>query len=249
MSQVELTQINRVRTVESNWKSFYRVAAVAVTISICLMVLDIATSLLFREKIVFGSFSATDWFEVFSNNWFSGLRNLGILNEFELLLTIPMLFAFYVTHRNVCKTLIAFAVVLSIIGTIIYVADNAAIPMFVLSGKYATATSDAQRLLFAAAGEAILARGEDFTPGAFTGFILGEIASLTIAFVMLRGKVFGKATAWIGIFGIGLLSAYTLWATFIPTLQDLAMLFAMIGGTMSMVWYILIAIKLFRLGE
>lgn len=249
MSQIQVTQVDRISIEESNRKSLYRAAAVAVSTSVCLMLLDIAASILFKETISFGSLSATDWFAIFHNNWFSGLRNLGILNILEQMLAVPMLFVMYVTHRHVGKTPMAFVVVLSLAGMIIYISNNAAIPMFVLSGKYAAAISDTQRLLLAAAGEAILARGEDFTPGAFAGFILGEIASLAIAFVMLRGRVFGRATAWIGVFGIGLLSVYTFWATFIPASQSLAMLVAMIGGTLGMAWYVLIAVKLFRLGR
>ncbi len=45
----------------------------------------------------------------------------------------------------------------------VYIANNAAIPMQALSGKYAAAGTETQRALYAAAGETILARGEDFT--------------------------------------------------------------------------------------
>jgi hypothetical protein len=121
--------------------------------------------------------------------------------------------------------------------------------MFVLGEKFAAATSDAQRSMLAAAGEAILARGEDFTPGAFIGFILGEIATLGILFVMLRGKIFGKVTAMVGIIGVTLLSAFTFWVTFFPASQNLAMVAGMTGGTLSMVWSILVAARLFRLGK
>ena len=65
--------------------------------------------------------------------------------------------------------------------------------MLALSAKYAAATTEVQRNLLAAAGEAILARGEDFTPGAFTGFLLGELAIVAISFVMLRGGLLSIA--------------------------------------------------------
>ncbi len=249
MSQIAQTQISQIKEEGSNLKNLYKAAAVAVLISVCLMLLDIAVSILSKETTEFGALSATDWFAIFRGNWFSGLRNLGILNMFELILAIPMLFAIYVTHRNMSKLLVAFAIVLSLVGTAAYIANNAAIPMFVLSGKYRAATNDAQRSLIAAAGEAILARGEDFTPGAFPGFILGELATLAIAFVMLRGRIFTRAAAWIGMIGIGLLSVYTILATFFPASSSLNMLVAMLGGTMSTVWYILIAVKLFQLGK
>lgn len=249
MSQFSVIRDAYIPEGESNPKSLIKLAAVATSISVCLMLLDIVASFLLKETIVFGSFGATDWFAIFRGNWFSGLRNLGILNVMEMILAIPMLLAVYVTHRHVSKALVSFAVILSLVGTAIYVSNNAAVPMFVLGRKYAAAASDAHRSLLAAAGEAILARGEDFTPGAFVGFILGEIATLAIAFVMLRGRIFKKATAWAGMLGITLLSIFTFLATFFPASQNLAMFFGMAGGTLSMVWSILVAIKLFRLGK
>lgn len=249
MSQTSVTQAAHMNTEEPNLKSLSTIAAAAITISVCLMLLDIAASIVFKETIAFGAFSSTDWFAIFHRSWFSGLRNLGLLNVIEMILSIPMLFAMYATHRHGNKTLVALAVALSLAGMAIYISNNAAVPMFVLGGKYAAATTDSQRSLLAAAGEAILARGEDFTPGAFAGFFLGEIANLAIAFVMLRGKIFGKVTAWAGILGIGLLSVYTVWATFIPEAQSLAMMIAMIGGALSTAWYILTARRFYQLGK
>ena len=234
---------------ESRWKSLYRLAAATISISVLLMVLDIVSTVVCKETVAFGTFGAADWFGIFQNSWFSGLRNLGLLNVFELVLSVPMLLAVYVTFRDTHKAVVTFAVTLSLIGVAVYIANNAAIPMFVLQGKYAAAATDAQRSLLASTGEAILARGEDFTPGAFTGFILGEISSLIIAFVMLRGKAFGKITACIGIAGIGALSVYTICATFIPAVSSTAMIIAMIGGPLSTVWYILIARRFFKLAK
>jgi len=81
------------------------------------------------------------------------------------------------------------------------------------------------------------------------GFFLGEIANITIAFVMLRGKIFSKVTAYMGIIGVTSLTVYTIWVTFIPVLQDAAMILAMVGGLLSMIWSFLIARRLFQLGR
>jgi hypothetical protein len=247
MSQVNVTGAVSIEAVEPYRKGIYKLAAVAISISVLLMVLDIISTVVIKETIAFGTLCATDWFGIFQNSWFSGLRNLGLLNVIELVLSVPMLLAMYVTFRDTHKAVVTFAVALSLVGAAVYIANNAAIPMFVLQGKYAAAATDAKRSLLASAGEAILARGEDFTPGAFMGFILGEIASLIIAFVMLRSKVFGKITACIGIIGIGALSVFTICTTFIPTMYSTAMIIAMIGGPFGTVWYILIARRFFKL--
>lgn len=248
MAKLIQNQITDIDTTDSSWKSLYKIAGVAVLIAVLLMLLDIIATIVSKEAIEFGTFNATNWFTIFHNNWFSGLRNLGLFNVLEMTLTVPMFFALYATHRHVNKTYAALAMILSLVGMAIYISNNAAVPMLVLSGKYAAAT-DAQKSLLAAAGEALLARGEDFTPGAFMGFFLGEIANITIAFVMLRGRIFSKVTAYTGIIGVTLLTAYTICATFIPALQGVAMIFAMIGGPLSTVWSILIARRLFQLGR
>jgi hypothetical protein len=137
--------------------------------------------------------------------------------------------------------------ILSLVGTAIYLSNNAAFPMLALSTKYAAATTDAQRALLTAAGEAILARGEDFTPGALMGFLFSETASLVISFVMLRGGIFSRATAYAGLLGTFFLTIFTIWTTFIPGFFEVAMIFALIGGLLSLAWNILTARGLFQL--
>lgn len=248
MSHSDLNHVTNVDTADSSLKSLYKIAGTAVLIAVLLMLLDIVTTIISKEVIQFGTFTATDWFTIYQNNWFSGLRNLGFLNVLEMTLTVPMFFALYQAHRHVNQTYAALAVILSLAGIAIYISNNAAVPMFVLSNKFAAAATETQRSMLAAAGEALLAKGEDFSPGAFPGFFLGEIANLTLAFVMLRGRIFSKATAYTGIIGISLLTVYTIWVTFIPALQGAAMILAMVGGPLSTIWSILIARRLFQLG-
>ncbi|GAB6273777.1 MAG: hypothetical protein STSR0004_06400 [Peptococcaceae bacterium] len=104
--------------------------------------------------------------------------------------------------------------------------------------------------MLAAAGEAVLASGEDFTPGSFIGLIFGGIAAIMVSFVMLRGGIFGKATAWIGITGFTLLSVFTILSTFVPALFYIAFyIFGMIGGLFALAWFVLVARRFFQLGR
>ena len=75
-----------------------------------------------------------------------------------------------------------------------------------------------------------------------------QVAGIVISIVMLRSKVFSKATAYAGILGFGLLLIFEICSSFVPAL-DLAMIFAMGGGLLSMAWYILVARRLFQLGQ
>ncbi|MDF2522008.1 MAG: hypothetical protein K0R84_2636 [Clostridia bacterium] len=101
----------------------------------------------------------------------------------------------------------------------------------------------------AAAGEAIVAKGADFTPGSFIGFFFTEIAGITFALTMLKGRIFSKAEAYSGILGFGFLTVFTVWLTFVPAMFEAAMIIAMVGGLSSMVWYILVGRRLLKLAK
>jgi hypothetical protein len=101
-----------------------------------------------------------------------------------------------------------------------------------------------------AAGESVLARGEDFTLGSFIGLILGSIAAIAISFVMLRGGIFGKVNVWIGIIGFTFLALFTILATFVPALYTIAFyFFGSIGGLLALTWFALVARRLFQLSS
>jgi hypothetical protein len=232
----------------SNWTSFYKLAGTAALLSVLVVLTDIALTFFPAGAEPPGTMTAVDWFKLFQDNWFFGLRNLGLLpNIMNLSLSIPIFLALYNAHKHTNKTYAALALVLSLVGTAIYLSNNAAFPMLALSAKYEAATTHAQRTFFAAAGEAILARGEDFTPGAFMGFFFSEIAMVAIALVMLRGGIFSKATAYAGILASLFLTIFTIWTTFIPQFFEISMIFALIGGLLSIAWNILTARKLFQL--
>jgi hypothetical protein len=64
---------------------------------------------------------------------------------------------------------------------------------------------------------------------------------------MLRSRIFGKVAAYAGIFGVGILLIFEFVSSFVSSLSEATMLLAIFGGLLSMVWYILIARKLFQL--
>src|SRR5574341_86918 len=156
----------------------YKLGAVAALLAVLIALVDILLTFLPAGAEPPGTMTAIDWFRLFDENCFFGLRNLGLLpNVLTLFLLISLFLALYAAHQQVNREFAALALILSLVGTAIYLSNNAAFPMWALSNKYVAATTEAQRTLLAAAGEAILARGEDFTPGAFTGFLLAELAT------------------------------------------------------------------------
>jgi hypothetical protein len=253
MTSKNLSQINQVSDTEiadSHWKSLYKIGGAIALIVVLVALLEvIITFFPGGGRTEPGGVTVNDWFTLFHNNWFLGLRNLGLLNIIITTLGIPIFFALFSAHRRVNITYAALAMVIAFIGVAVFLATNRAFSMLDLSSQYAAATSDVQRAMLAAAGQAMLSVGQSHTPGTFLGFFLSEVASMIISIVMLQGKVFSKVTAYLGILGFGLLLVFEVCSSFVPALFNVAMLFAMSGGLLSMVWYILIARRFFQLGH
>ena len=64
---------------------------------------------------------------------------------------------------------------------------------------------------------------------------------------MLKGGVFSKTTAFLGIAGGFLLCVYVILVTFVKAIGSMTMAFAMPGGLLTMAWMVMIAIRLFHL--
>ncbi len=181
---------------------------------------------------------------------FKGLYALGIFNIAYMLAMLPVYIALLWAHRRHQGIQAALVLIVFLLATAIYVSTNAAIPMLVLSNKYALAQTELQKTIFLAAGEAILARGEDFTPGAFIGLFLSGCAAIAISIIMLRGGLFGKWSAWIGIIGFTFLSLFTIFATFVPALYTFSFyFFGSIGGILALTWFALTSRRLFQLAS
>ena len=236
---------------DPRWQGVYRLGGVAALITVLVALVDIILSFLPGERDVEPSrLSATEWFSRFEDNRFLALRDLGLWNIFNTTLAVPVHLALYGSHRRTTsQPFAALAAILSFIGAAVYAANNKALPMLALSEKYAAASTDAERARLAAAGQAMLAQGEDFTPGSFVGFFLTEVGGIVMGVTMLRSRVFGRLNAWAGIAGSSLLLAFTVWATFVPAAFRRAMPLAMGGGILSMAWNILTARRLFELGQ
>jgi hypothetical protein len=233
--------------VHPNWKSIYRVGAVAALSAVLVGLIE--SGLMFLPGGNAPQMIVLDWFELLQENPFMGLRNLGLLNILLNTLGILTYFALYAAQRDSdYQPYAALAAIISFLGVGIFLANNRAFPMLALSAQYAAAATGAQRAMLEAAGQAMLSVGASHTPGTFLGFILSEVAGITISVVMLRSKIFSRANAYAGILGFSILLLIEYFSTF-TGLSDVMKILFMAGGLLSMVWYILIASRLFQLGR
>lgn len=231
---------------ERQWKSVYIFGGVAAILSLVAVVVDIVIGSSTGGNLSQLPQTAVERFSQFQQNAWLGLYNLDLLNAVNQLISIPVYFALYTALRKTNKPYAMFGLILFLLGTTIFVANNTALPMLELSNKYAAA-DEPQKAMFAAAGEAMLARGEHGSLGAFFSFLLPTLSALIFSLVMLGGNVFSKANAYVGILGNALMLIYIVLVTFAPTVKDMAMAFAMPGGLLLLVWMILFTIRLFTL--
>jgi len=245
-----MNQISDTGITDSRWNSLYKIgAAAAITVILVAATEIIVTFLPGGARTDPGSMTVVDWFTLFQDDAFMGLRNLGLLNIFMTLLAIPAFLALVGAHRRVNTPYAVLAMVISFTGVAVFLATNRAFPMLDLSNQYTAAISDAQRDMLTAAGQAMLSVGQSHTPGTFLGFFLSEVAGILISLVMLGGKVFSKVSGYVGMLAFGLMLIFEVCSSFVPPLFGAAMIFAAGGGLLSMAWYILIASRLFQLAR
>jgi hypothetical protein len=245
VSQSGLKQVMDAETAESGWKGLYKLGGVTALIVVVGPLAEVLIGFLPGvARLTQQTVSVIDWFTLFQNHWFLGLRNLGLLNIIGAALLAPTIFAIYFALRRDNEAYGAFGTILFFVGMAVYLASNRAFSMLSLSGQYARATTDAQRSLLTAAGQAMLAEGQSRA-----GIPLIEFASLVISLVMLRGKVFSKATAYAGILGNVLLIIFEIILAFVPTLLHVGLVIAGGGGLAIMIWYLLIGRRLLQLGR
>ncbi len=232
MSSLNQNQVTDAETADSRWKGLYKVGGAAALLILVFIVL---------QSIVFIASppptTVDGWFTLFQNNRLIGLIDHDLLYVADNALMILVYLALYAALRRTSESLMAMATALGLVAIVAYFASNTAFSMLSLSDQYAVAITDAQRAMFLAAGQAMLAiyNGTAFK----VSYVLGSIAPVIISVVMLRSHIFSKTTAVMGILAnviaIGL---------FVPRIGAFLSLFSLV---FLAIWFILIARRLFQL--
>lgn len=236
-------------TTEKQWKSVYTLGGITTIITLIGILLDVIIGNITGGNLSALPQTAVDRFIQFQNHPFLGLYNLDFLNIINQMVLIPTFIALYAIHRNVNKPYSFLALVIFLFGSVLMVANNTALTMLELSHKYFSVTNEAQKQLYAAAGESMLASSAHGSPGVFLGFFIPNVANLLISVVMLKGKIFSKINSWLGIIGSILMMFYVIVINFVSGVETMATAIAMPGGLLLMAWMITFTIKLFRLSK
>ena len=232
---------------QAQWDRIYKIGGVAALGAVLVGVSEIFITFLPGGNVPHET--VLDWFALFQEHPFMGLRDLGLLNILLNTLAILIFFALWAAHRqSPDRSYASLAALIAMLGVAVFYATNRAFAMWDLSNRYAAAATDAQRAAIEAAGLAMLSVGKSHSPGTFLAFFLLEAAGVMMSAVMLHSGIFSKATAVAGLLGFGMLLLFEFTSSFVLGLGSVTMITAMLGGLLTMVWYILIARRLFRLG-
>ena len=242
MSPLEQTRTADAETAESNWKSLYRIGGVAPLIALAFYLIQMLV-------IIFGdAYPATveDWFSLFQRSKILGLLYLNALDVFSIAFLGTMFLALYIALKRGNQSYMVIAAFFALIGIAVFVAPRAQMvsATLSLSDQYAAATTEVHRAQILAAGQAMNALGQA-TPQTI-GFLFIAVAGLIISVVMLRSKVFNKATVYVGILAGAVTFADHMCIVLAPSIAGILM---PIDGLLWLVWWILVSRGLFRLGK
>lgn len=233
---------------QARWRRIFFLGGAATLAAVVLLVLDIAISNMLGNDLSRIPATAAGRLRQFSEDWLLGLYHHDFLNLIVQIVLLPVYWALYGVLRKVNRAWAGLALIFFIVGTTLFIAGNAALPMLGLSRKYAAAAA-ADQAAIVAAGEALLARGAHGSAGVLLAFFLPTFAGLLMSWAMFQEKAFGRATSILGIVGNLLLLVYLVLVTFVAGAEKFAVALAMPGGLLTMAWMALFAIRLFRLAR
>jgi hypothetical protein len=225
-----------------DWSALYRVGGFAAFALILYSLLTIVQMILLGGQ----PSSAAEAFRLLQTNKVVALLRLDLP-------TIAILPLYYLVFLGLYKALKGTSRTISLIGTALIFTGNTlvlstptALSLIPLSNKYVAATSDVARSQLLAAGEALMASDIWHSTGAILGGVLLQSGAVLISIAMLRGGVFGRFTAWLGIVMHALDLAHILVGVFLPSTG--AILLA-IAGPFYPIWFFLIGRRLFQLAS
>ena len=183
-------------TRHERWAGLFRAGAVAAVLIAILLMAEVAVYAAFPRPA-----TVLDHFALFGSDPLVGLLTLDLLGLIAYLLFVPMTLALYVALHTRGEATMATATALFMLGVADFLATNTLFPVLELSGRYADASTEAERAAVLAAGEAMFVL---FNENAFLlSYVIVSAAWVLIGAVMLRTAGFGRAIGSIGLLAGG----------------------------------------------
>jgi hypothetical protein len=230
----------------AGWKSLFKVGgagAIAIVVLYCIEVVGF---------VAMGPPPATvdAWFTLFRDHGLLGLLDAYLLDAVAVTLMAPLFLALYAALGQAKRAYVTLATALAFVGIAVYLATNVTFSMFYLSGQYAAATTDAQRSLFMAAGQAMFSMSIEHGFAPYVALLLIGVAGLIASVLMLGNNTFTKRTAYVGIlanaFQVAEPPVIVVPANFY---QNIGLFLILMSFVFYVIWYLLIARRLLQLGS
>ena len=220
---------------DSRWTALFKIAVVSALLAVTLIPLQIIVYAIWGIPE-----TAIESFTLFQANKLIGLLVLEFLYLVSNILSIPIYLALYMTLRRVDQSVMAIATVLGLIAIAVVFAARPTFDMLYLSEQYAAATTEAQRAILLAAGEAKLALV--YGTAQQVHYFLGAVALLLVSIVMLRSDIFSRTTAYVGI-----IANVLVFGLYVPTIGVYLSIFSVFP--FLTLWLILIGRRFLQLGS
>ncbi len=241
-------------TIDTGWRALFKIGGAAALISALMYLITLGVYVPANlaspppETVL-------EWFTVFEDSPIVGLFYLGLADVIIMILWGPMSLALYNVLKKSNRAWSLIATTFVFVGIAVFLASNVAFSMHYLSNQYALATTQTGKSTIEAAGQGLIAISQG-TGGRYAGMPMVWLSGVILSVVMLRSKAFSRATAWVGIIGLGLLVTgvpfgghYTDTGT--PTALQSAITAVQYigGGLLSLAWYILVGLGLMKAGR
>ena len=227
--------------VEPRWKELYKMAGIAAIVSEVVILLGLISYFIWPYAP--GVKSTESIFQLLQSDPFGGLVSLDFFLFAGNLFSILLYLALYVSLEEVNRSYALAALVVGLIAVILLIPSRPLVEM--LNPKNAgavvdaNATGEAAKAQYLATGDTLLATFNG--TGWFMNTLLGGISLLASSILMVRSRIYSKATAIVGIITNAVVCGF-----FIPGLGTFLLFLSLPG---YMIWYFLLAKRFFQLGH
>jgi hypothetical protein len=235
------------QTDHARWRTLYYAGAVAPLIALFFYLIEF--SLLFLGQPY--PTTIEGWFALIQHSKLLGLWYLNALDILSFALLGIMFLALHMALRRFRPSWMLIALYLALLGVAVFIVPRVLhLSLLPLSDLHAAATTDAQKSVYLAAGEA-LSQVSSATPQTL-GFLFMAVAGLLISDVSLRSHALhqpvplSKATGYVGIVGFVAALANFGSRLLAPTVAETLM---PINGLLWFTWWILASVSLFKLAK
>ena len=223
--------------VDLRWKDLYILAGIAAIVSEVVILLGIV--FYFVWPYAPGIKSTESTFQLLKSNPFGGLVSLDLFLFVGNLISILLYLALFVSLEQVNRSYALLALAVGLIAVVLLIPSRPLVEMTSLSAQYASATTESAKAQYLATGDALLTTFNG--TGWFMNTLLGGISLLVSSILMLRGGIYSKATAIVGIITNALVCGF-----FIPGLGTFLLFLSLPG---YLIWYFLLARRFFQMGK